>query len=1037
MARIPNQEVERLRSSVDLAKLIESDGFTLKKIGKDLACACPFHAGDAEPSLIVTPDKNLFHCFACGAAGSPIDWVMRRRGVSFRRAVELLRGEAHGGSAEALSVVPRAAGSRVVAPLVPGADDAVLLGEVVDFYHQTLRGDASALAYLAQRGLRHPELIEHFKLGFANRTLAYRLPEKQVKSGAAVRGQLQRLGVLRVTGHEHFQGSLVVPVFDAEGRVAELYGRKITDKQREGVPLHLYLPGPHRGVFNRAGWRGAEEVILCEALLDALTFWCAGFRNVTSAFGVGGFTDDILDALVAHGTRRVLIAYDGDEAGDRAAGALVPKLAERGIASSRVVYPAGMDANAFALTCADAREGLGRLLEQAVVLGKARLSPVTVPEVIAASVVQSAAEVVAVPAAAEVIATPAVPEILSLVADRSGDDCVADTATATACLAGSALQDLASIVLESTAQQVVIALGDRRYRVRGLAKNLSIDTLRINLLASCAAGLHVDSFDLYAAKARAQYIKQAASAMQLGEAVIERDLARVLVELETLQTQAIRAAVTPQPPQAATMTPERQDAALAMLRDPQLAERIVRDVGAIGVVGEDSNALVGYLACVSRKLERPLAVLIQSTSAAGKSTLMDALLSLMPEAERVHYSAMTGQSLFYLGEGDLKHKILAIAEEEGVRQAAYALKLLQSQGELTIASTGKDPATGKLVTEDYRVEGPVMLFLTSTAIDLDEELLNRCLVLTINESRAQTEAIHRRQRQARTLAGLCASREAEAIRGLHRDAQQLLRPLAVVNPFAEALTFRSESTRMRRDHAKYLTLIDAIALLHQHQRPLKTTRVAGELVDYVEVIAADIALANRLAHEVLGRSLDELPPQTRRVLGIVVGFVRERAHTQDMRVQEVRFTRREVRALCGITDTALRLHLERLVELDYLIVHRGGFGSRFVYELAFDGEPEQGAVHLIGLIDVASLEAQSSHPETTTSHPGKADLAPTSHPAHTHLAPTSHGVGMPRDASTDAAFSSLVAASEPTALQRTHATPRATKTYSHNGAARP
>ncbi len=84
---------------------------------------------------------------------------------------------------------------------------------------------------------------------------------------------------------------------------------------------------------------------------------------------------------------------------------------------------------------------------------------------------------------------------------------------------------------------------------------------------------------------------------------------------------------------------------------------------------------------------------------------MDTILSLIPEEDRVHYSAMTGQSLFYLGEQEIKHRILAIAEEEGVRQAAYALKVLQSQGELTIASTGKDPATGMLVTQQYRVEG--------------------------------------------------------------------------------------------------------------------------------------------------------------------------------------------------------------------------------------------------------------------------------------------------------------------------------------------
>jgi len=141
---------------------------------------------------------------------------------------------------------------------------------------------------------------------------------------------------------------------------------------------------------------------------------------------------------------------------------------------------------------------------------------------------------------------------------------------------------------------------------------------------------------------------------------------------------------------------------------------------------------MGYLAAVSRKLEQPLAIVVQSSSAAGKSALREAVLALMPEEERVQYSAMTGQSLFYMGETDLKHKILAIAEEEGAERASYALKLLQSEGKLTIASS-KDPQTGKLVTHEYHVEGPVMIFLTTTAIEVDEELLNRCIVLTVDE----------------------------------------------------------------------------------------------------------------------------------------------------------------------------------------------------------------------------------------------------------------------------------------------------------------
>ena len=375
---------------------------------------------------------------------------------------------------------------------------------------------------------------------------------------------------------------------------------------------------------------------------------------------------------------------------------------------------------------------------------------------------------------------------------------------------------------------------------------------------------------------------------------------------------------------------------------------------------------------------------------------------------------MTGQSLFYLGEGDLRHTILAIAEEEGVRQAAYALKLLQSQGELTIASTGKDPATGKLVTEEYRVEGPVMLFLTTTAIDLDEELLNRCLVLTINETREQTEAIHRRQREARTLQGLVASKQGAAIRVLHQAAQSLLRPLAVVNPYAEALTFRSESTRMRRDHAKYLTLIDAIAFLHQYQRPVKTASVAGETVEYVEVTLDDIALANRLAHEVLGRSLDELPPQTRRLLLLLEAWVRERCAAQAIERTQLRFTRRELREAIGGGDTQLKLHLARLEDHEYVIVHR--VGQRHHYELAFAGDASADQRQLIGLIDVEALRksgtttADRSGLQEAQSGAGRAGVGVRS------------GAGraeeIPRTPRADAAISSLVAALPEPALPR-------------------
>lgn len=336
---------------------------------------------------------------------------------------------------------------------------------------------------------------------------------------------------------------------------------------------------------------------------------------------------------------------------------------------------------------------------------------------------------------------------------------------------------------------------------------------------------------------------------------------------------------------------------------------------------------------------------------------MDAVLSLMPEEERVKYSAMTGQSLFYMGETNLKHKILAIVEGEGASRASYALKLLQSEGELTIASTGKDPATGNLVTHEYRVEGPVMIFLTTTAIEIDEELLNRCLVLSIDEGRSQTQAIHRLQRARRTLEGLIARAGRADILTVHRNAQRLLRTLAVLNPYARSLTFPDEATRTRRDHEKYLTLIDTIALLHQYQREVKTATRRGKLIEYVEVTLEDIALANELAHEVLGRSLDELPPQTRRLLLLLDGFVAECAKVQAMKCAEVRFSRRELRESLGMGDTQLRLHLDRLVLFEYVLARREGSGGKLVYELVYDGAGQDGKPFVPGLIDIEQLKS--------------------------------------------------------------------------------
>jgi hypothetical protein len=235
---------------------------------------------------------------------------------------------------------------------------------------------------------------------------------------------------------------------------------------------------------------------------------------------------------------------------------------------------------------------------------------------------------------------------------------------------------------------------------------------------------------------------------------------------------------------------------------------------------------------------------------------------------------------------------------------------------------------------------------------VDEELLNRAITLTVNEEREQTRAIHQRQREARTIEGHLLRRKRARLVRLHRNAQRLLRPLTVVNN-NDVGEFPDYMTRARRDHNKLLTLIDAIALLHQHQREVKTITCEGDTLEYIEATAADVKLAQTLADQVgLKPSLDELRPQARKLLALITEMVKTEGERQQIEVEKYRFTRRTVREYTKWGDTQLRQHLRRLEEMEYLIVRRGGNqGQLVVYQLAQTDEEKNRSDNFAGSKD--------------------------------------------------------------------------------------
>lgn len=489
-----------------------------------------------------------------------------------------------------------------------------------------------------------------------------------------------------------------------------------------------------------------------------------------------------------------------------------------------------------------------------------------------------------------------------------------------------------------------LTLGLRRYDVRGLEK--SARTLKATVRVERAGKLHVDTLDLYSARARRQLALDLVRLLEETPDTIEADLIKLLTACETHADKPL-ANVGEQVAAAMTDADKREGEAFG--RSPKLIDLILADYEACGLVGERANKLLGYLVMTSRKMPQPLALLNLASSGAGKTTLQDGAVRLCPSEDLIKLTSLSGKALFYKERTSLKHKVLALEEGDGVAEAMYALRNLISAGELVTESTIKDPATGKLVTMTNKVEGPTAVFLTTTNPEIDPETKSRFFVTSVDESKAQTQAILVRQRHRHTLAGRTESAAVAALVKKHHAFQRRLQPLTVVNDYADQLTYGDDRLPGRRDQPKYLALIEAIAFLRQMQKPKKTLPNGQP---YVDVDRADIRLANELATELLGHSLDELSRPAYELLLLLDKMRAEWAKTAAKvknALEHFSFSRRQVREFAGWAHHRVHRYMAELLALEYVAAEGSRLGCVQRHQLLWAGEGKDGARFLLGL----------------------------------------------------------------------------------------
>lgn len=453
-----------------------------------------------------------------------------------------------------------------------------------------------------------------------------------------------------------------------------------------------------------------------------------------------------------------------------------------------------------------------------------------------------------------------------------------------------------------------LRLATREYDGMGLVK--SGHQLKLTLRVRCRGKMHVDTFDIYSARPRKEFIREAARIFEEQPRLFEEDMIRLIGACELRVAQPDLAL----PDQPVDPVPEalRKEAEI-FGRSPNLPQLIRNDLTTLGVEGEDLNKFAAYVAMTSRLMPKPLAITLKSSYGVGKNMIVGTVSLLCPPELLFDVTHLSPKALLHLPTDGLRHRFMAIEEMRGAEGADYLIRVLISSGHLVARITSRDPASGKLFTESKRVEGPTAVALTTSKTVTDEETMSRFIILGLDESAEQTRRIQQKHRESQGLAGLDRGREAEKILLLHHAFQRLLQPLDVVIPDPALIPDCDDRIGGRRDLPKMINLVKAVAFLRQMQKPVKQHNG----INYIEVDAEDVAICEPLIRTMFLAPLRDLSITSRNLLQLLHEMRTSRQ--QATAIEKFTFTVRQVREYTRFSQTTLHRCKAELELFDYLV----------------------------------------------------------------------------------------------------------------------
>ena len=443
-----------------------------------------------------------------------------------------------------------------------------------------------------------------------------------------------------------------------------------------------------------------------------------------------------------------------------------------------------------------------------------------------------------------------------------------------------------------------------------------LDGLRTTLKMEYEKQVHRHTLDLYNDVQVTKLIRRSAGKLQLGMGTLNDSIESLTEELEQYRLDQ-RSEADSHSKKTVELTATEIKAAEELLTTKDLLNHTNTLIGESGVIGEVDNRLLMCIIFTSRKMSNPLHIISMGASGTGKSHLQETVAELIPEEDRMGITDLSESSFYYFDTNELSHKLMLIEDLDGADSALYPLRELQSKKTITKTYVQKGPKG--LQTKSRTVNGPICVAGCTTKERVYEDNSNRSFLIYIDSSKNQDDQIMNHQRALS--AGKINTLEQQHIRTLLKNSQRILKPLKVINPYAELLELPSSVFKPRRTNAHYLHFIEAITFYSQYQRETQINKATGE--EYIQTTIEDIENANKLLKDVLLKKSDKLSPACREYFEQLKLYLEKENKTE--------FKNTDIRMALELSHSKQKRYMTELLNNFYLQVKSGNKKSGYTY----------------------------------------------------------------------------------------------------------